>query len=109
VTTCICLSHQRRFRHQVVQYDTQLREHRLNRLRGILLGQIGAIRRPASDLGSGEGTGYTVNLPVPGGSGDETFRSLVDPDHPSFLPPGGMPAPDPKQTCGLVAIDMIRS
>jgi acetoin utilization deacetylase AcuC-like enzyme len=33
---------------------------------------------PATDLGSGEGSGYTVNLPVPGGSGDETFRSLVD-------------------------------
>jgi acetoin utilization deacetylase AcuC-like enzyme len=33
---------------------------------------------PASDLGSGEGEGYTVNLPVPGGSGDETYRSLVD-------------------------------
>jgi acetoin utilization deacetylase AcuC-like enzyme len=33
---------------------------------------------PASDLGSGAGEGYTVNLPVPGRSGDETFRSLVD-------------------------------
>jgi acetoin utilization deacetylase AcuC-like enzyme len=33
---------------------------------------------PASDLGSGDGEGYTVNLPVPGGSGDETYRSLVD-------------------------------
>ncbi len=33
---------------------------------------------PASDLGSGEGEGYTVNLPVPGRSGDETYRSLVD-------------------------------
>jgi acetoin utilization deacetylase AcuC-like enzyme len=33
---------------------------------------------PASDLGSGEGEGFTVNLPVPGRSGDETFRSLVD-------------------------------
>jgi acetoin utilization deacetylase AcuC-like enzyme len=33
---------------------------------------------PASDLGSGAGEGYTVNLPVPGGSGDETYRSLVD-------------------------------
>jgi acetoin utilization deacetylase AcuC-like enzyme len=32
---------------------------------------------PASDVGSGPGTGYTVNLPVPGGSGDETFVSLV--------------------------------
>ncbi len=33
---------------------------------------------PASDLGSGAGEGYTVNLPVPGRSGDETFRSLID-------------------------------
>jgi acetoin utilization deacetylase AcuC-like enzyme len=33
---------------------------------------------PASDLGSGDGMGFTVNLPVPGHSGDETFRSLVD-------------------------------
>jgi acetoin utilization deacetylase AcuC-like enzyme len=33
---------------------------------------------PASDLGSGEGRGFSVNLPVPGRSGDETFRSLVD-------------------------------
>ena len=33
---------------------------------------------PASDLGRGDGEGYTVNLPVPGGSGDETYRSLVD-------------------------------
>ena len=33
---------------------------------------------PASDLGSGAGEGYTVNLPVPPHSGDETFRSLVD-------------------------------
>jgi acetoin utilization deacetylase AcuC-like enzyme len=33
---------------------------------------------PASDLGHGDGEGYTVNLPVPGGSGDETYRSLVE-------------------------------
>jgi acetoin utilization deacetylase AcuC-like enzyme len=32
---------------------------------------------PAGDIGSGAGTGYTVNLPVPAGSGDETFVSLV--------------------------------
>jgi acetoin utilization deacetylase AcuC-like enzyme len=32
---------------------------------------------PASDAGSAAGEGYTVNLPVPGGSGDETFVSLV--------------------------------
>jgi acetoin utilization deacetylase AcuC-like enzyme len=31
-----------------------------------------------SDVGSGEGEGYTVNLPVPGGSGDATFASLVE-------------------------------
>ena len=29
---------------------------------------------PASDVGSGAGAGHTVNLPVPGGSGDETYR-----------------------------------
>jgi acetoin utilization deacetylase AcuC-like enzyme len=33
---------------------------------------------PASDVGSGRGEGFTVNLPVPGGSGDETFCSLVE-------------------------------
>src|SRR4051794_7600573 len=33
---------------------------------------------PAADLGEGDGEGYTVNLPVPGGSGDEAYRSLVD-------------------------------
>jgi len=33
---------------------------------------------PASDTGSGEGAGYTVNLPVPPGSGDDLYRSLVD-------------------------------
>jgi acetoin utilization deacetylase AcuC-like enzyme len=33
---------------------------------------------PVEDVGSGPGTGYTVNLPVPGGSGDETFCSLVE-------------------------------
>jgi acetoin utilization deacetylase AcuC-like enzyme len=32
---------------------------------------------PASDAGSGPGEGHTVNLPVPAGSGDETFVSLV--------------------------------
>ena len=32
---------------------------------------------PASDVGSGAGEGYTVNLPVPPRSGDETFVSLV--------------------------------
>jgi acetoin utilization deacetylase AcuC-like enzyme len=31
----------------------------------------------ASDAGSGEGEGFTVNLPVPGGSGDAAFVSLV--------------------------------
>ena len=33
---------------------------------------------PASDAGSGRGLGYTVNLPVPGRSGDEAFCSLVE-------------------------------
>ncbi len=33
---------------------------------------------PESDVGSGDGTGYTVNLPVPGGSGDAVYRSLVE-------------------------------
>ena len=29
-------------------------------------------------MGSGDGVGYTVNLPVPGGSGDGVYRSLVE-------------------------------
>jgi acetoin utilization deacetylase AcuC-like enzyme len=33
---------------------------------------------PASDVGSGEGTGYTVNLPVPPGSGDDVYCSMVE-------------------------------
>ena len=33
---------------------------------------------PASDRGSGAGAGFTVNLPVGPGSGDEVFCSLVD-------------------------------
>ncbi len=33
---------------------------------------------PASYAGEGPGEGYTVNLPVPGGSGDAVFRSLVE-------------------------------
>ena len=33
---------------------------------------------PAGDVGSGDGQGFTVNLPVPGGPGDETWVSLVD-------------------------------
>jgi acetoin utilization deacetylase AcuC-like enzyme len=32
---------------------------------------------PASDVGSGPGAGYTVNLPVPAGSGDDLYLSLV--------------------------------
>src|SRR3954453_160752 len=32
----------------------------------------------ASDVGSGAGEGFTVNLPVPGGSGDLGYRSLVE-------------------------------
>ena len=33
---------------------------------------------PASDAGRGAGEGYTVNLPVPGGSGDAIWCSLVE-------------------------------
>jgi acetoin utilization deacetylase AcuC-like enzyme len=33
---------------------------------------------PASDIGSGDGTGYTVNLPVAPGAGDDVFGPLVD-------------------------------
>ena len=29
-------------------------------------------------VGSGDGAGFTVNLPVPGGSGDVAYRSLVE-------------------------------
>jgi acetoin utilization deacetylase AcuC-like enzyme len=32
----------------------------------------------ATDLGSGDGEGYTVNLPVPSGSGDDVYCSLVE-------------------------------
>jgi len=33
---------------------------------------------PASFVGSGAGEGFTVNLPVPGGSGDDVYESLVE-------------------------------
>jgi acetoin utilization deacetylase AcuC-like enzyme len=33
---------------------------------------------PASDRGSGAGEGFTVNLPVPGGSGDAAWCSLIE-------------------------------
>lgn len=33
---------------------------------------------PASDVGSGAGEGYTVNAPVPGGTGDAAYSSLVE-------------------------------
>ncbi len=33
---------------------------------------------PAEDVGSEAGRGFTVNLPVPRGAGDQEFRSLVD-------------------------------
>ncbi len=32
----------------------------------------------AGDVGSGEGTGFTINLPVAPGAGDELFSALVD-------------------------------
>ncbi|MFL5846764.1 MAG: histone deacetylase [Solirubrobacteraceae bacterium] len=32
----------------------------------------------ASDIGSGAGEGFTINLPVPGGSGDDVFCSLIE-------------------------------
>src|SRR5690606_26923410 len=33
---------------------------------------------PADDVGSGPGEGYTVNLPVPAGTGDDAYRSLIE-------------------------------
>jgi acetoin utilization deacetylase AcuC-like enzyme len=33
---------------------------------------------PAADTGAGEGQGFTVNLPVPPGTGDADYRSLVE-------------------------------
>jgi acetoin utilization deacetylase AcuC-like enzyme len=33
---------------------------------------------PATDVGSGPGEGFTINLPVPGGSGDDVHGSLVE-------------------------------
>jgi acetoin utilization deacetylase AcuC-like enzyme len=33
---------------------------------------------PASDVGRGDGEGFTVNMPVPGGSGDAVFVSLTE-------------------------------
>ena len=33
---------------------------------------------PLEDVGSGPGEGYSINLPVPGGSGEEVFCSLVE-------------------------------
>jgi acetoin utilization deacetylase AcuC-like enzyme len=33
---------------------------------------------PLSDVGSGEGEGYTINLPVPPGSGEDVWLSLVE-------------------------------
>ena len=33
---------------------------------------------PADDVGEGEGSGFTVNVPVPPGSGDEVWVSLVE-------------------------------
>jgi acetoin utilization deacetylase AcuC-like enzyme len=33
---------------------------------------------PLADVGSGEGEGYSINLPVPGGTGEATFLSLIE-------------------------------
>jgi acetoin utilization deacetylase AcuC-like enzyme len=33
---------------------------------------------PAGDVGTGAGEGFTVNVPVPAGTGDNVFRSLVE-------------------------------
>jgi acetoin utilization deacetylase AcuC-like enzyme len=33
---------------------------------------------PLSDVGSGAGEGFSLNLPVPGGSGEDVFASLVE-------------------------------
>ncbi len=33
---------------------------------------------PLADVGSGAGEGYTINLPVPGGSGEELWLSLLE-------------------------------
>jgi acetoin utilization deacetylase AcuC-like enzyme len=33
---------------------------------------------PLSDSGTGEGEGYSINLPAPGGSGEEVFCALVE-------------------------------
>jgi acetoin utilization deacetylase AcuC-like enzyme len=33
---------------------------------------------PLSDVGSGEGEGFSINLPVPGGSGEDIFCGLVE-------------------------------
>ena len=33
---------------------------------------------PAGDVGAAEARGYTVNLPVPPGTGDDAYRSLVE-------------------------------
>jgi acetoin utilization deacetylase AcuC-like enzyme len=33
---------------------------------------------PPSDVGSRAGEGFTVNVPVPGGTGDDAYRSLVE-------------------------------
>jgi acetoin utilization deacetylase AcuC-like enzyme len=33
---------------------------------------------PSTDFGSGEGEGYTINLPVPAGAGEETWLPLVE-------------------------------
>jgi acetoin utilization deacetylase AcuC-like enzyme len=69
---------------------------------------------PSGDFGSGEGEGYTINLPVPGGSDEELWLSLVEhivlPVASSFTPglilvSAGFDAhrADPLATCTLEA------
>jgi acetoin utilization deacetylase AcuC-like enzyme len=45
---------------------------------GIHRGGIFPGTGPASDKGSGEGEGFTINLPVPAGSGEDLWLSLLD-------------------------------
>jgi acetoin utilization deacetylase AcuC-like enzyme len=74
---------------------------------------------PSSDFGSGEGEGFTINLPVPGGAHEEIWLSLVeqialpvatsfDPD--LLLVSAGFDAhrADPLASCRLDAVSFAR-